>query len=139
MSATGTVFFVMIKPDGVKRGLIGEIISRFERRGFQIVQMSTISPDRKLIEDHYSDHLSKSFFGELINFTVSGSVVAIAMKGDVSVARKIVGSTIPWESSPGTIRGDYACTIRENLVHCSDSLESARREVELWFPELNNS
>lgn len=132
MSSRNT-FFVMIKPDAVRRGLIGEILSRFERKGFTPLKMEMVTPSKELISEHYMGHSTSSFFEGLVNFTVSGHVIAIVFEGDFRVARGIVGNTIPWESAPGTIRGDLACKMPENLIHCSSSIESARREVELWF------
>jgi nucleoside-diphosphate kinase len=125
--------FVMIKPDGVRRHLIGEIISRFERKGFIISDMKMMLPSKDLLEEHYRDHKGKVFFDQLINFTSSGEVVAMIMKGNIEVARAVVGSTTPWDAERGTIRGDLASSIRENLVHCSDSLISAKREIAIWF------
>ena len=123
----------MIKPDGVKRGLIGEVISRFEKKGFNIEEMKMLIPSKELIEKHYEEHSSKSFFKDLVNFTISGPVVAMILNGDVQVARKLVGQTLPWKADEGTIRGDFACCMRENLVHCSDSIESSKREIGTWF------
>ena len=125
--------FVMIKPDGVRRCLTGEIISRFERKGFTITAIKMIVPSKDLAEDHYREHKGKIFFDRLIDFTTSGSVVAMIMEGNIEVARSVVGGTTPWEAEKGTIRGDLASSIRENLVHCSDSLISAKREISIWF------
>lgn len=125
--------FVMIKPDGVRRGLIGELISRFEKKGFAIEEMKMMTPSKELVEQHYEEHSSKGFFKDLVNFTISGPVVAMILNGDVQVARKLVGQTLPWKADECTIRGDLACCMRENLVHCSDSVESSKREIGLWF------
>ena len=125
--------FVMIKPDGVRRGLIGEIISRFERKGFTIIEMKMITPTEHIAKEHYQEHNGKIFFNKLIEFTTSGSVVAMIMEGNIEVARAVVGATTPWEAEKGTIRGDLASSIRENLVHCSDCLISANREIDIWF------
>ncbi len=125
--------FVMIKPDGVRRGLIGEIISRFERKGFTISNMQMMHPSRNLVEEHYQDHKGKIFFDKLVGFVTSGPVVAMIMEGNIETARAVVGTTTPWEAARGTIRGDLASSIRENLVHCSDSLISAKREIGIWF------
>ena len=125
--------FVMIKPDGVRRRLIGEIISRFERKGFTISNMRMIHPSRELVEEHYREHEGKIFFDKLVDFTTSGEVVAMTMEGNIEVARAIIGTTTPWEAERGTIRGDLASSIRENLVHCSDSSISAKREIAIWF------
>jgi len=125
--------FVMIKPDGVRRRLVGEIISRFERKGFIIEEMKMMLPSRDLVEEHYQEHRGKVFFDKLVDFTTSGEVVAMTMVGNIEVSRAIVGATTPWDSERGTIRGDLASSIRENLVHCSDSQISAKREISIWF------
>jgi len=130
--------FVMVKPDGVARKLTGEIISRFEKKGFDVVMMRLINhPDRSLVEEHYAEHKGKNFYEGLVEFISNGPVVAMMLLGNVQVARKITGVTLPWEASPGTIRGDYACVLNENLVHCSDSVESANRECKLWFTSMS--
>lgn len=127
-------FFVMIKPDGVSRGLIGEIIRRFERKGFVLKGMKMVDSfnHRPLIETHYEIYKDQSFYSELISFITSGYVVAMIWEGNIKVARKMIGETLPWEAEPGTIRGDYACKLPHNLIHCSDGVENAKREVELW-------
>ena len=125
--------FVMIKPDGVRRRLVGEIISRFERKGFIISGMKMILPSRGLVEDHYEEHRGKVYFDKLVDFVTSGQVMVMIMEGNIEVARAVVGTTTPWDAERGTIRGDLASSIRENLVHCSDSLMSARREISIWF------
>lgn len=126
-------FFMMIKPDGVNRGLVGKILKRFEERGFHILQMKMCKPSAELVHSHYAEHQNKTFFDELVNFTTSGKVVAMIINGNIDVARKIVGNTRPWDAKTGTIRGDYSCSLPQNLIHCSDSIESAKREIELWF------
>jgi len=123
----------MIKPDGVKRGLVGEIIARFETKGFILHNMKMVVPSNELAQSHYEEHKEKSFFEKLVNFTCSGAVVPMIWEGNVEVARNIVGATVPWEAKKGTIRGDYACSMPANLIHCSDSAESASREISLWF------
>lgn len=125
--------FVMIKPDGVRRCLIGEIISRFERKGFVISHMRMVLPSKDLVEEHYQEHKGRLYFDKLVNFVTSGEVVAMIIEGNIEVARAVVGATTPWEAQRGTIRGDLASSIRENLVHCSDSLMSAKREIGIWF------
>jgi len=129
--------FVMIKPDGVRRGLIGEIISRFERRGMKIVAMKMVKMDRALAERLYEEHKGKSFFEELISYVTSGPVVAMVIEADeaVSVVRKMIGATDPKEALPGTIRGDYALSKAENIIHASDSPEKAGREISIFFKE----
>ena len=125
--------FVMIKPDGVRRCLIGEIISRFERKGFTISHMRMVLPSKDLVEEHYQEHKGRLYFDKLVDFVTSGEVVAMIIEGNIEVARAVVGATTPWEAQRGTIRGDLASSIRENLVHCSDSLMSAKREIGIWF------
>ncbi|WP_269194909.1 nucleoside-diphosphate kinase [Stygiolobus azoricus] len=129
--------FVMIKPDGVKRKLIGEIISRFEKRGFNIVAMKMVHIDRTTAERLYEEHKGKSFFEELINYITSGPVVCMIVEGEeaVTVVRKMIGNTDPKEAPPGTIRGDYALTKAENVIHASDSEEKAKREMSIFFVE----
>ncbi|MCQ4336416.1 MAG: nucleoside-diphosphate kinase [Sulfolobaceae archaeon] len=129
--------FVMIKPDGVRRGLIGDIISRFERRGMKIVAMKMVKIDRALAERLYEEHKGKNFFEELISYVTSGPVVAMVIEADeaVSVVRKMIGATDPKEALPGTIRGDYALSKAENVIHASDSPEKASREISIFFKE----
>ena len=127
--------FFMIKPDGVKRNLIGEIISRVEKKGFKItkIKMMTISQD--LAEEHYGEHKDKSFFSDLVGFITSGPVVAMEVEGEdvISEVRRIMGATNPSDAAPGTIRADFATKLEENVVHGSDSEESAERELGLFF------
>lgn len=127
----------MIKPDGVKRKLIGEIISRFEKRGFNIVAMKMVHIDRTTAERLYEEHKGKPFFEELINYITSGPVVCMIVEGEeaVTVVRKMIGNTDPKEAPPGTIRGDYALTKAENVIHASDSEEKAKREMSIFFVE----
>jgi len=127
----------MVKPDGVRRGLIGEIIARFERKGFRIAGLKMLRMSRELAEKFYSVHKGKPFFDALIDFITSGPVVAMVIEGDsaVSVARLMIGSTDGREALPGTIRGDYALSKTENVVHASDSVESANYEIGLLFSE----
>jgi nucleoside-diphosphate kinase len=127
----------MIKPDGVKRRLVGEIISRFEKRGLNIIGLKMVQMDRSIAEKLYEEHKGKSFFEELINYVTSGPVVCIVVEGDeaVSVVRKMIGNTDPKEAPPGTIRGDYALSKAENVIHASDSEEKAKREMSIFFSE----
>lgn len=127
--------FVMIKPDGVKRGLIGEIIARFERRNFRIVDLKLTRITRDMAEELYAEHKGKKFFEELISYITSGPVVAMILEGEnaIDVVRKMIGSTDPKEALPGTIRGDYALTINENVIHASDTQEKAEREIKIFF------
>lgn len=129
--------FIMIKPDGVQRGLIGEIFSRFERKGFKLVGMKFTAPGKEHFEKHYSDLSSKPFFGGLVNYASSGPVVAMVWEGHNAVAtgRKMLGATRPDDSAPGTIRGDYAIDVGRNIIHGSDSVDSANKEIGLWFDD----
>ena len=126
---------VIVKPDAVRRGLIGEILGRFERKGLRIEAMRRMTIDRDLAEHHYDEHRDKAFFGELVDFITSGEVVVARVMGEqaVSVVRTLMGPTDPAAAPPGTIRGDYGVVITENLVHGSDSPESAKRELDLFF------
>jgi nucleoside-diphosphate kinase len=130
--------FVMCKPDAVERGLVGEIITRIERKGFRIVRITLRTADRELAESHYDEHRSKPFFGELVDFLTRGPVVAMVVEGPdeqtFGVMRTLMGKTRVEDAEPGSIRGDFATTTNENLVHGSDSHEAAQREIGLWFP-----
>ncbi len=128
---------VLIKPDAVSRGLIGEIVSRFERKGLSFEAMVMRTMDGQLADEHYAEHLEKAFYPPLKQFMTSGPLVASIVTGDQSVAvvRALVGATDGRVAAPGTIRGDLSLSNRENLVHASDSPESAEREIKLWFPE----
>ncbi|AWR97202.1 nucleoside-diphosphate kinase [Acidianus sulfidivorans JP7] len=134
---TSQLTFVMIKPDGVKRRLIGDIIKRFEKRGLNIVAMKMLRMDRATAEKLYEEHKGKSFFEDLISYIMSGPVVCMVIEGDeaVSVVRKMIGSTDPKDAQPGTIRGDYALSKAENVIHASDSPEKAKREMSIFFTE----
>jgi nucleoside-diphosphate kinase len=127
--------FVMVKPDGVRRRLVGEVIARLERKGLTLVRMRLLTIDAALAGRHYAEHTSKPFFGELVAFITSGPVVAMEWSGPkaVSIVRTLMGPTNPAEAAPGTLRGDFGTIITENIVHGSDSLESAAREVALFF------
>ncbi|MDW7652195.1 MAG: nucleoside-diphosphate kinase [Bacillota bacterium] len=127
--------YVMVKPDGVQRNLVGEIISRFEKKGFQLVGLKLMQIPEELAAKHYGEHKEKPFFGELIDFITSGPVVAMVWEGlnAVSVIRTMMGKTNPAEAAPGTIRGDFALFMGNNVVHGSDSAESAEREINLFF------
>lgn len=129
--------FIMIKPDGVQRGLIGNIIKRFETKGFTLVGMKLISVSQELAEKHYDVHKERPFFGGLVKFIISSPVVAMVWEGEgvVASARKIIGATNPLTSEPGTIRGDYGIDVGRNLIHGSDAIETAQREIALWFKE----
>lgn len=127
-------FFLMAKPDALQRGLLGEIISRFEKKGFKLEQMKIVYTEEFIAERHYEEHKGKAFYDNLIKFTISGPVCAMVWSGNIQVARNMTGDTLPWDAKPGTIRGDYASSLPNNLVHCSDSYESAKREIKLWFP-----
>ena len=127
--------FVMVKPDGVQRALAGEIISRFEKKGLQLVALKMIRISEELAARHYSEHQGKSFFSELISFITSGPVVAMVWQGQnaVQISRGMMGKTNPAEAAPGTIRGDFAMFTSNNVVHGSDSTASAKREIDLFF------
>ncbi|WP_330232442.1 nucleoside-diphosphate kinase [Nocardia sp. NBC_00508] len=130
---------VLIKPDGVSRGLVGEVLARIERKGLKIVALELKQVSEELAKGHYAEHAEKPFFGSLIEFITSGPVVAAILEGPRAIAafRQIAGGTDPVEKAvPGSIRGDFALETQENLVHGSDSPESAKREIALWFPEL---
>jgi nucleoside-diphosphate kinase len=128
---------VLIKPDALERGLAGEILGRLERRGLQIRAARLVHLDRDLAERHYAEHREKPFFGELVDFITSAPTLALAVEGEsaISVVRATIGSTNPAEANPGTIRGDLALAMPDNLVHGSDSPESAEREIALWFSD----
>ena len=127
--------FVMVKPDGVQRGLIGEVVSRIERKGMKIVAMKMLHITQETAERHYAEHREKPFFNALVDYITSGPVVAMVVEGKnaISVIRKLVGKTNPVEADPGTIRGDLAMDIGRNIVHASDSPESAEREIGIFF------
>ena len=126
---------VLIKPDAVQRGLAGDILARFERRGLQIRDARLIQVDRDLAERHYAEHAEKPFFGELVEFITSAPTLALVLEGQgaIAVVRSTMGATNPADSAPGSIRGDLALSMPDNLVHGSDSPESAERELQLWF------
>ncbi|MCA1737026.1 MAG: nucleoside-diphosphate kinase [Actinobacteria bacterium] len=128
--------FIMVKPDGVRRGLVGEVIARFERKGLVLGQIQLLSIDEELARRHYAEHVEKSFFPDLLEFILSGPVVAMEWTGEsaVSVARTLMGATDPKKADPGTIRGDFGLAVTENMVHGSDSPESAERELHIFFP-----
>ena len=132
--------FIMIKPDGVRRKLAGEIISRIEKRNFDIVAMRMLTPSRELAEEHYAVHKGKPFYASLVDFMTSGSVVAMVVQGEnaVRLMRNMMGALKPEEALSGTIRGDYTISVSENLVHGSDSPETAAVEIKLWFPDLGS-
>lgn len=129
--------FLMVKPDGVQRNLIGDIVSRFEQKGFKLAGAKLMQITEELAEQHYGEHKERPFFGELVEFITSGPVFAMVWEGEnvISTARLLVGATNPTESAPGTIRGDYAVTVGKNIIHGSDSPESAVREIGLFFNE----
>jgi nucleoside-diphosphate kinase len=129
---------ILVKPDAFERGLTGEVLTRFERKGLRPVAMKLMAVEEDLANRHYEEHTEKPFFGELISFITRGRLVAMVLEGTdaVTAAREVIGATNPLEAAPGSIRGDLAIEVTFNLVHGSDSDESARREIELWFPEL---
>ena len=129
---------ILVKPDAFARRLTGEIIARFERKGLRIVAMRHMQMDESLAQQHYAEHEGKPFFGELVEFITSGPLVAMVLEGHEAVvaARQVIGATNPLEAAPGSIRGDFALEVGQNMVHGSDSNESAAREVDLFFPGL---
>ncbi|HEY3712249.1 MAG TPA: nucleoside-diphosphate kinase [Amycolatopsis sp.] len=130
---------VLVKPDGVARGLVGEVVSRIERKGLKLAALELRTVERSLAEEHYAEHKERPFFGDLLEFITSGQVVALAVEGPRAIAafRQLAGGTDPVEkATPGTLRGDFGLETQYNLVHGSDSPESAERELKLWFPDL---
>lgn len=129
--------FLMVKPDGVQRNLVGEVIQRLEKKGFTLVGLKLLSVSRELAEKHYDVHKERPFFSGLVEFIISSPVVAMVWEGEgvVASARKIIGATDPLAAEPGTIRGDFGVNIGRNLIHGSDAIETAQREVALWFKE----
>lgn len=129
--------FVAVKPDAVQRGLIGEIITRFERKGLKIIGLKIMQIDKETAEKHYAEHIGKPFFENLTNFITSGPIVAMVLEGKnaVEMVRKLMGATNPQNADPGTIRADYAHTMERNVVHGSDSAMSAEREISIFFNE----
>lgn len=127
--------FLMVKPDGVQRNLIGEIVSRFEKKGFQLVAAKLMHISQELAEQHYAEHKERPFFGELVDFITSGPVFAMVWQGEnvIATARKMMGATNPQDADVGTIRGDYGIQVGMNIIHGSDSPESAEREINLFF------
>ena len=131
---------ILIKPDATERALAGEILSRIERRGFTVVGGKLLRVGRDLGSEHYAEHSEKPFYGELVDFITSGPTVAMVLEGTeaIKAARQVIGATNPLEAAPGSIRGDFALDVQTNLVHGSDSQDSAGREIELFFPELGD-
>ena len=129
--------FVALKPDAVRRKLIGKIIERFENKGLEIIAMKMVKLDREMAEKYYEEHKGKEFYERLINFMTSGRIVVMVIEGEnaISVVRKMIGKTNPAEAEPGTIRGDFALTTPDNVIHASDSKENAEREIKLFFKE----
>ena len=129
---------ILVKPDAFARGLTGEIIARFERKGLKIVALKHMTVDETLATQHYAEHEGKPFFGELVEFITSGPIAALVLQGEsaITAARQVIGATNPLEAAPGSIRGDFALAIGQNMVHGSDSNESAAREAALFFEDL---
>ena len=129
---------ILVKPDAFARGLTGEILARFERKGLKIAALKLVNTSRETAETHYAEHKERPFFGELVDFITSAPLVAAVLEGDdvVKATRQLIGATNPLESATGSIRGDFAIAVGQNLVHGSDSDESAAREIGIWFPEL---
>jgi nucleoside-diphosphate kinase len=129
---------ILVKPDAFARGLTGEILARFERKGLTIAALKLVQTPRDTAKTHYAEHARRPFFGELVDFITSAPLVAIVLEGDdvVKASRQLIGATNPLEANTGSIRGDFAIEVGQNLVHGSDSDESAEREIGIWFPEL---
>jgi nucleoside-diphosphate kinase len=129
---------ILVKPDAFERGLTGEVLSRFERKGLRILALRQLQADEEIAHVHYAEHTEKPFFGELVDFITGGPMVAAVLEGHeaVAAARQVIGATDPLEAAPGSIRGDLALEVTFNLVHGSDSDESAEREISIWFPDL---
>jgi nucleoside-diphosphate kinase len=129
---------ILVKPDAFERRLTGEIIARFERKGLKLVAMKLMQANEELANTHYEEHTDKPFFGELVSFIIRGPLVAMVLEGEsaVAAARQVIGETNPLKADAGSIRGEFATEVTFNLVHGSDSPESAEREIALWFPEL---
>jgi nucleoside-diphosphate kinase len=131
---------ILVKPDAFERGLTGEVIARFERKGLRLVALKQLRIDDEFAGVHYEEHREKPFFDELVQFITRGPLVAMVMEGPeaVGAARQVIGATNPLEAAPGSIRGDYALEVTFNLVHGSDSDQSSEREIGIWFPELQD-
>jgi nucleoside-diphosphate kinase len=129
---------ILVKPDAFERGLTGEVIARFERKGLRITAMKLMQADEELANTHYAEHAEKPFFGELVSFITGDPLVAMVLEGPraVEAARQVIGATDPVEAGAGSIRGEFATEVTFNLVHGSDSKDSAEREIGIWFPEL---
>jgi nucleoside-diphosphate kinase len=129
---------ILVKPDAFERALTGEVLARFERKGLRVSAIKTMRADEAIANEHYAEHTDKPFFGELVSFITGGTLVAMVLEGEeaVAAARQVIGATNPIEAAPGSIRGDYALEVTYNMVHGSDSDESAEREIGIWFPEL---
>lgn len=127
----------MVKPDGVQRGVIGDVVRRFEQKGFKLVAAKLMQISEELANEHYGEHKERPFFGELVEFITSGPVFAMVWEGEdvINISRTMIGATKPEEATPGSIRGDYAVTVGKNIIHGSDSVESAEREINLFFGE----
>jgi nucleoside-diphosphate kinase len=129
---------ILVKPDAFERALTGEVLARFERKGLRVMAIKSMEVDEEIANVHYAEHTDKPFFGELVAFITRGTLVAMVLEGEeaVAAARQVIGATNPIEAAPGSIRGDYALEVTYNMVHGSDSDESAEREIGIWFPEL---
>jgi nucleoside-diphosphate kinase len=129
---------ILVKPDAFERALTGEVIARFERKGLRIRALKLVQIDEEFANQHYAEHVDKPFFGELVSFITRGPLVAFVLEGHeaVAAARQVIGATNPLEAAPGSLRGDFGLEVTYNMVHGSDSDESAQREISLWFPEL---
>lgn len=130
--------YIMIKPDGVKRGLVGQIVERFQRRGFKLVAMKMVQATKEILDQHYCDLVQKPYYPNIVEFMTSGPVVSMVWEGSnaVKIGRVMLGATYPLESAPGTIRGDFALDVGRNVCHGSDSVENAEKEIALWFKKV---
>ena len=130
--------FIMVKPDGVSRGLIGNIVGRFEDKGYSLIEGRLMNINEELAKQHYAEHVDKPFFAELVSFITSGPVFSMVIEGEdvIEISRNMMGKTSPLQAVPGTIRGDFANDLTKNVIHGSDSIESALREINLYFPNL---
>ncbi|AOT71369.1 nucleoside-diphosphate kinase [Geosporobacter ferrireducens] len=131
---------IIIKPDGVERKLIGEIIGRYEKKGFRIIAAKMLHPERSILEMHYAEHIDKPYFAELIRYMAEGYLMVMAIEGEnvIEIIRLMNGHKDPKQALPGTIRGDFAHSITKNIIHASDSPKTAAREIQIWFPELTS-
>lgn len=132
--------FILVKPDGVQRKIVGKIVSKFEKKGFELVAINIGKAPLQAAKEHYEEHAEKPFYRDLVNFLTSGQVVIMVWRGEnvIKISRQMIGSNIPEDRLPGTIRGEYSSSLRENVIHGSDNIESSEREIKIWFPHILN-